>query len=245
MTESVTFKWHWNLWFTLLVVAVLPITISAGFWQLGRADEKTASLAKLEASLSMAPVSLDAIESQPENYRRVQLQGEWLEPVFLLDNRTHSSRVGYEVIGLYSDKSGHQILVNRGWIPAGQDRSRLPEVDRPIGNQPLSGYLYKSSQPMVFAQEAWTGQWPERIQSLDIPWLEQQMGKKLYPFVLRIDAESPIAYLADWRVEAKGPAMHIGYAVQWFAMSLTVVILFLFANSNIWAWLKAKRSGKK
>jgi len=242
MTNSVPLKWHWNLWFTLLVLAVLPVTISAGFWQLGRADEKQASLAQLNASLAKAPVALKELDVAAENFRRVKLEGEWAEPLFLLDNRTRSGRVGYEVIGLFEETSGQQVLVNRGWIAAGNDRSKLPLIERPVGNQPVTGYLYMSLQPVVFEQQSWVQEWPERIQAIDLPLIEQRLATTLYPYVVRIDAESPIAYLADWRVEAKGPAMHMGYAVQWFAMSLTVMILFLFANSNLWAWLKAKRA---
>ena len=41
-----------------------------------------------------------------------------------------------------------------------------------------------------------------------------------------------------WTTVAVQPQKHTGYAVQWFAMALTLLIMTIVANSNIVSWLK-------
>jgi len=47
------------------------------------------------------------------------------------------------------------------------------------------------------------------------------------PGVLLLDAAEPDGYLRDWRASDFGPERHLGYAFQWFALAVTLVILYL------------------
>jgi len=38
------------------------------------------------------------------------------------------------------------------------------------------------------------------------------------------------------------PSKHTGYAVQWFAMALVLLIMAVIANSNLADWLKQRRN---
>lgn len=242
MTTAVKFEWQWDFKFLLLVCAVLPLTVSAMFWQLDRAEQKREMLQQLDEGLAHPPVLLEEVAEDARNYTRVIVEGSWAEPVFLLDNRTRNGRVGYEVVGLIEREGSTPVLVNRGWVPAGNDRSVLPEIEIPPGNHRVEGYLYRSVQkPIVFAEQQWSGSWPERTQIIDFELMAGRLQQELYPFVVRISPESPLAYQADWRVERKGPGMHIGYAVQWALISLTIVIMSLFVNSNLRAWWKHRK----
>lgn len=226
----------------LLVCAVLPLTIAAGFWQLDRADQKRTALAQQEAGFAQSPQNLAEV-IDVANYVRVYIEGQWSEEVFLLDNRTRSGRVGYEVVSLVRTENLAPVLVNRGWIPAGNDRTVLPKVEQPLNGQRVEGYLYRATQkPIVFEEQVWTQTWPERAQVIDFELMQQRIGEELYPFVLRIDRQSPLAFQADWKIERDGPGMHIGYAFQWFAMALTIVIMTVFANSNLWKWWKGRQT---
>jgi len=245
LSNQVKFKWHWDIKFLLLVCAVLPLTISAIFWQLDRAGQKREILRQLDEGMASAPVSLESLPASPQNYTQVIVEGRWAEQVFLLDNRTRYGRVGYEVVGLIERTNDVPVLVNRGWIAAGNDRSVLPEIDISPGNHRVEGYLYRSTQkPIVFAEQQWSGKWPERIQVIDFELMQQRLSGDLYPSVVRISPESPLAYQADWHVERKGPGMHIGYAIQWTLISLLIVIMCLFVNSNLKDWLKQRRRNR-
>ncbi|MEQ8958534.1 MAG: SURF1 family protein, partial [Coleofasciculus sp. C2-GNP5-27] len=123
MTTAVKFEWQWDFKFLLLVCAVLPLTVSAMFWQLDRAEQKSEMLRQLDEGLASPPVLLEQVAEDAQNYTQVIVEGRWSESVFLLDNRTRNGRVGYEVVGLIEREESVPVLVNRGWVPAGNDRS--------------------------------------------------------------------------------------------------------------------------
>lgn len=238
------FQWHWDFKFLLLVCAVLPLTISAGFWQLDRAEQKRTNLAMQDLGAAQPAINLqtEGLDSS-QNYLKVFAEGEWSEELFLLDNRIRSSRVGYEVVGVLRVSGLPALLVNRGWVKGDTDRKKLPEITQPFGAHRVEGYLYRSAQkPMVLSEQTWQQQWPELLQVIDFELMEARLGEELYPAVLRINKESPLAFRADWVIERKGPGMHIGYAVQWFLMALTIFIMTIFANSNLWKWLKNRNT---
>jgi len=242
LAETKKFEWHLQPKFLLLVCAVLPITISAGFWQLDRAQYKIDILQQQDFSSEKPSVELTALE-ELENYVRVHIDGRWSDEVFLLDNRVRSGRVGYEVIGIFRADNLPAVLVNRGWVDGGFDRSILPSIDIPVGRQRIKASLYRSEQDqLVLADQLWSNSWPERIQALDFDLIEQRIGETVFASALRIDAESPVAYRADWLVERDGPEMHWGYAAQWFLMSFTLVVMTIFASSNLWEWLKQEKA---
>lgn len=244
MSEAVKFQWQPIPKFLLLVCAVLPLTIAAGFWQLDRAEQKRTALALQDKGAALPPVLLNSLkESEVKNYTKVYLDGQWSEAWFLLDNRIRAGRIGYEVVGLFKAADMLPVLVNRGWVEGGQDRNILPEIEPLFGTHRVEGYLYRATQkPIILAEQQWEGEYPERLQVVDFELLEQRLGEELYPSTVRISSESPLAFRADWTIERKGPGMHIGYAVQWFLMALTVIIMTVFANSNLWLWLKHRNA---
>lgn len=246
MTESVQFQWKPIPKFLLLVCAVLPLTFAAGFWQLDRAEQKRVALEQQDRGAAQPAVDLTTLdENELQNYTKVFIRGEWSDELFLLDNRIRSGRVGYEVVGVIRVNGLKPVLVNRGWVDGGQDRSVMPKIERTFGMHQVEGYLYKATQkPIVLAEQLWSGSYPERLQVIDFGLLEKRLEESLYPSVLRISSESPLAFRADWVIERKGPGMHIGYAVQWFLMAITVFIMTIFANSNLWKWLQYKRAQK-
>ena len=220
------------------------MTIAAGFWQIDRAEQKRTALAQQDAGLAQAPANLIGLDNAA-NYVRVYVEGEWSGEEFLLDNRTRSGRVGYEVVSVVRVDGIAPVLVNRGWIQAGNDRSQLPELEKPLSGQRVEGYLFRATQkPIVLEEQIWSNTWPEVAQIVDFDLMQERLGEELYPFVLRIDNQSPLAFQADWSIERDGPGMHIGYAFQWFAMAATIVVMTIFANSNLWKWWKARKALK-
>ncbi len=235
---------NWKL--ILLVCAIIPLTIGAGLWQVDRAAQKRATLVALDQAAEMPHRDLWAIDEFEKNFQRVYVEGEWSEQWFLLDNRIRSGRIGYEVLGVLRSEGRPLVLVNRGWVIADPDRDQLPEIYQPSGIQRIEGYLYRASQkPLVLDRQHWQNIWPERIQTIDFDLLEARLGEMLFPATVRIDPRSALAFRADWVIGRKGPGMHIGYALQWFAMAATVLILAVFANTNLWSWLRARRSSRK
>jgi surfeit locus 1 family protein len=69
--------------------------------------------------------------------------------------------------------------------------------------------------------------WPKIVQFPAVDELSAMLGLQLVPGLLLLDPAEPDGYRRDWRPSDFGPERHIGYAVQWFALAATLVILYL------------------
>ena len=227
-----------GLWPGLLVAAVLVLLIGLGLWQLDRAEQKRALLEDYENRPQQAAVRLDAATpADPEwRYRQAWARGRY-DPgrQYLLDNRVHQGRVGYQVLTpLRLAHSDAVVLVNRGWVPQGRTREDLPPL--PVASQgvvTVAGMIdYPPADPFTLGEgEARDPGWPKVLQQIDFELLSQQLDARLLPLVLLLGPDQPDGFVRNWAPipEEFGPARHVGYAVQWFALALALVILFYWA----------------
>src|SRR5687768_11903535 len=113
------FHFDWKL--TLLTAALLPLLLSLGFWQLRREQEKLELQQQYSARQNEAPIALDRLRAQDDlQYRQVEFSGRYDNAhSFLLDNRIHEGRPGYELITPVVSDMNVVVLVNRGWLPQG------------------------------------------------------------------------------------------------------------------------------
>ncbi len=132
------------------------------------------------------------------------------------------------------------ILVNRGWVPLGPDRQQRPDVSaivHPEGRadepQVVNGLIAQPSRgfPLGEAIDATENKWPLVIQYLDYETLSERLDTiSLLPAVVVLAENHPQALRYSWKPVADGPEKHYGYAFQWFAMLVAVVILFIYLN---------------
>lgn len=217
------FKWM------LLAMALLlwPILVSLGFWQLDRAEQKSELLERWEVR---ARQTHSLASSNLVRFSFVESQGEFdRERWLLLDNRTRQGKVGYEVVALfYPQGVVTPVLVNLGWIQANQDRRIYPEIVLPEGTVTVSGRLTEPSELLVLAESSPQQSWPQRLQRLDISRLEQQLGLKLMPWVIR-PSDPIIAHLdLSWTPTVMQPEKHQAYALQWFVMAAVLLGLIVW-----------------
>lgn len=219
--------------FALLVFVVVLIMLRAGFWQLDRAEQKLAMRQAFEASSKADIVNLNNDLPQPETirYRKVMATGEYLSgKQFLLDNRVRVNengvkQVGYDVLTPLRLVNGHVVLVNRGWVPA-HDRRQLPRIDVKPVNRSVEGIINLPGKSFRLGEMDSGDGWPRIIQYIDYTALAGRLQADVYPAVVMLAPGEEEGYLRDWQPVVEGPRIHYSYAVQWFAMSLAVVILF-------------------
>ncbi|MBR9912616.1 MAG: SURF1 family protein [Gammaproteobacteria bacterium] len=231
MPASLTLSFNWKI--TLLGLLFLPLLAWLGFWQLERAAEKSALLAAIAAQQALPPVQLDlrAGSGELSGYRRVRAVGTFLqERTWLVDNRVLQGRVGYEVIMPLQLESGGVVLVNRGWVAAPPLRSELPTVATPAGRVIIEGRLQQPEGNTLVRDLESSKAWPKRIQQLDVQAAGRQLQAALLPWVLQLGADDEHALAVVWRDVNTSPDKHTGYAVQWFAMAVALLIALLFAN---------------
>ncbi|MDX1816534.1 MAG: SURF1 family protein [Marinobacter sp.] len=209
---------------------LLPLLIGLGIWQLDRAGQKEALLARWQRQAETQPWAA-LMASSPASEQPVRVTGHYGSHSWLLDNRTRDGRPGYEVITVFMPVEGPKVLVNRGWVPAPERRSQLPAIQTPHGLVTLSGRLSGYPVPPVLGAESEGGdQWPRRVQALPEDRASEVAGP-LAGMIIRLDDQpQPGAYRADWAPDLMGPGTHYGYAAQWFTMAFVLVVLTVVAS---------------
>ena len=227
MSYLLSIKRHWQI--TLLVVIMLPVLISLGFWQLARAEQKRELQAVYQQQRQLPAIALTELDQADASpYRSVIIEGRYLsDRYWLLDNRSRRGQTGYEVIMPVATDAG-VVLVNRGWVAAAPLRSTLPEIVTPSGLVSIAGYLYPMTTNVVVQQSAsdLAVDWPKRVLQLTPAVAAEALVTKVFPLWLRIDDNAPGALTTDWVITSVQPSKHQGYALQWFAMALALVIIY-------------------
>lgn len=236
-----------------VLLNVLAVLVMLGFaalgrWQLERGEGKRVMLEQAAAVLSAAPRPLaTALEiagiaaadaDAGRTMSRVEGRGVFEPlPVLWLDNQRRGGRVGvrqYCVARVDSAAGPRALLVDLGWLPLAGDR-RLPEHDCPAGEHALGGLL--TAPPAVglamgpgLVEQA-PGRWlatriePARIAAA---WRVPALPAN----VLRLDPASPLGFERDLELLANTlpPEKHRGYAVQWFGLALTTLVIAVVLN---------------
>jgi surfeit locus 1 family protein len=217
---------------SIFVMFFMPLLLGLGTWQLQRAEEKRVLQAQMDAGRAQLPISLRSAQSESSpHWRPVRLQGTFdLERFWLLDNRTRGGVAGVEVLQPFTDQSGQVLLVNRGWI-AWPDRSRLPVVDTPAGEQILDAEILPPQEAgfTLGAEQAQSG-WPKLVNTLDVETMSAQAETTLPAWTARLRDGSAASFRLEWPPLPTTASRHTGYAVQWFALAAALLILFIWAG---------------
>lgn len=240
------FHWQPNKNLLLLCLCLFPLLIALGFWQLDRAAEKQRILNQYNANQQASPAGVEALRSESNlQYRSAWLEGELdASRRIILDNRVANGKPGYEILEALTVAGIEQkILVNRGWVPASLDRSILPQIEAVKGQVQFRGALYQTLGGYRLDDGiTQVAQWPARVGWISAERAETLFGEGFFPYQLRLDQDSPGALQTGWATVTVQPSKHTGYAVQWFAMALVLLIMAVIANSNLADCLKQRRN---
>lgn len=233
------------LWtFALLLAAGFA---ALGHWQLERRTEKVrmldAAAAALAARRPQPSASLDD-PARRHGYDWMTLRGRFADaPAVLLDNQRRGREVGVRVYRAFAIDDGpapaaggrQAVLVELGWLPLPADR-RMPRVPRPQGEFALQGLaLPPPGSGLAMAPPAPGDGGHLLATTLDPEALAAPLGlPALPPRVVRPVADQTFGddappYVRDFDIlpNTLPPERHLGYAVQWFALSATVLVVAL------------------
>jgi surfeit locus 1 family protein len=229
------FKLEFNWKISLFTVVLLPVMVGLGFWQLQRADEKSTIQQSLEQQQALPPIDLmQADATENATFRRVSFSGRPdSQHIWLVENQVYQGKVGFHLLVPVVLEDGRNILVNAGWVPGGIRRGEIPPLPQLPESGVFSGQLRTVSQNHFLRGELVDAGWPKRILQVDIPVMEKSLVKSLLPWVVQLDAASPMAQTVYWPAINMSADKHIAYAVQWFLMAFVLTILWLYANSNL------------
>lgn len=227
MSRRATLWIGWTL--ALLAIALF---VRLGLWQASRAREKAAML---EAAAQVLDARRPVPLSQAHDPTRARTY-DWAagtgtfdaRDALLLDNQQRGGRAGVRTYRIFVPDAGLPLLVDLGWRALPGDRA-LPATPRIEGAVALRGLLAPPPSsglalgPSMQRQgQAWL---LSRVDLADIA-ARTGLSVPLAPRVLRLDPALPIGYPRDLALLANTltPDKHRGYALQWFALALAVLV---------------------
>jgi surfeit locus 1 family protein len=223
---------------SLITLIIFALLLTLGFWQLSRARYKEALQASFAAQLNLPYTSIDQIDLTVEGarYRKVSVTGRYdgIHQI-LLDNQVLDGQPGYHVLTPLRLKGGKQaVLVNRGWVPLGASRQQLPAIGVTDVEVTLKGRIAQPANPGMRLAAPSDVDWPRVVQYLDYGEAATALGYALAPVVILLDPDMAEGYRRDWRPTPAGfgPERHRGYAVQWFALAATLLVIYCVVNTR-------------
>src|SRR6202051_5039123 len=209
-----------GLFTTLLTVVLIAMLISLGRWQLRRADEKRVLFDSFAAGTDATRL-IDLGTPRLPRYQHIEAGGHYDQTrQILIDNMVDAGRAGYFVITPFALAGGGWVLVNRGWVPLGASRAERPGIAGAGVPRQGGGGARAPPYPVLAA-------FPNHTELAQL--LEESSWTEATDLVL-LDPAEPDGYVRSWAPPGFPPMRHVGYAVQWFGLALTLLVIYAVTN---------------
>ena len=215
---------------TCFVIFFLPILLYLGYWQISRGFEKKEIWEAYSVNKTLPPISekeLFVYQKEDLFYRSVVIQGSYIDDTFLLDNRMHQSKKGYEVFTPFKSEGQQVYLINRGWTGNYSDHP----FSAPEGNHFIEGIISPFDKyGLNLSKEEAKNSFPMVVQELSHSSASKLLGNNfsIEGIVIQLSAASKGSFEPIWGpTELKAPR-HWGYAAQWLGLALVLVILYIY-----------------
>ncbi len=217
----------------LALVIVFAIACSAlGMWQFARRAQAQAEIARIDANYDADPVPID--DALPElgsfdtsqRWLPVALEGSYIpDAELLVRGRPLSGQPGFEVLTPFLLDDGSVFVVDRGWIPTGEDQDAPDSVPTPPEGRVTVSARLKAGEPTIAGRESIPGS--GQIATIHLAEVADLLAADGYESTYTgayglVASESPAgrdAPIPSSRPERdEGP--HLSYALQWFVFAI-------------------------
>ncbi len=212
----------------VLLIMAVAFLCGLGIWQIRRGQEKAALLQAYAAAGTATPraITRQWIPSPSDAWTAVSVTGHYrADRQLLLDDQSRGEVAGRDVWTPFELDDGGLILVDRGWIA---HDARPDEV--PAGTTTITGLWRELPQPgyRFSADNCASGGYPKIVSYPRQSDLVCLFGASVLPGVVLLAPNQPNGYLREWKpVTTFPPERHYGYALTWFGLALTLLILTL------------------
>jgi surfeit locus 1 family protein len=202
---------------------------------LRRADEKRMLFDSFAAGTDGSHL-IDLGTPRLRRYQHVAASGHYdQDRQILIDNMVNAERAGYFVITPFALTGGGWVLVNRGWVPLGASRTVRPTIPVPSDTRQLRGRADNMPSPGIqMGTKAELAPPYPVVASFpshaDIARLLRESSWATATDLVLLDPGEPDGYVRNWSAPGFPPMRHVGYAVQWFALALTLLVLYVVTN---------------
>lgn len=248
LSLALTRRWLGWLAFTALFAVVC---VGLAQWQWARRVEAVAEIRVVAQNWDAAPVALrevlpgDAPLAPEAEWTPVTLEGEYLlDEQLLVRNRPLTGRPGFEVLTPLLLDTGEVFIVDRGWVPTGEEQDS-PDLVPAAPSGPVEVVVrLKPGEPTIAGRGAPEGQ----IATIHLPELAERVegGPVITGAYGLLDSESPAP--AERPTAALRPAPdegpHLSYTFQWYLFALLGFVGYGWALRQEHRSLREDESGE-
>lgn len=225
-------KW---LGYLLLAAIFATACVFLGRWQMDRRAETLAEINRVTSNYSATPVPFADVRDQftsldaDREWTQVELKGRYdAAGQRVVRNRPLNGQPGYEVVVPFRLETGETIVIDRGWLPIGNNNPGRPDSVP----APPSGDVTVIARLKPAERELQRGAPEGQLASIDLSAYSAQLG---YPLLTgaygQLASESPS--VADMPIPFPKPSTeegtHLSYSLQWFAFGVLMFIGFGYA----------------
>lgn len=214
-------------WLAYLALAVAFAVISAvfGVWQWDRREQAVSEIELVQENFDQAPVPLAEVLppggpwSEEYRWRQVVLEGEYRpEEQLLARTRPRGGQVGFNVLVPLVTAEGSVFIVDRGWVPTGQDRDEPDVIPAPPAGSVSVVVRLFPAEPEIPGRSAPDGQVASVALNLIEGMVSGDVEQRAYGQLVSETPEPdsrPLPALTP--VADEGP--HLSYSIQWFVFA--------------------------
>lgn len=223
-------------WVVPVFLALFVLLLGLSVWQIRRGQAKAQIIAQRVAAGKTAPVPLDSVTSH--DYPRVVIKGHYLQDKqLLLDNQIYKHNAGFHVwTPLLRDDGKGIVMVDRGWIPMTDQRRGQPSAPAASKAQVRIVGLWRdwpSPGLRVANHTCNESHWPRIMEYPTYPEVACNYNRHVADGLLLLGEDQPGGFPRTWeRLEGLPPSRHYGYALQWFALAMTLLVIFIALNTR-------------
>jgi surfeit locus 1 family protein len=205
----------------LLLLAGLAVFLALGTWQVQRLEWKQGVIAEIEAVIGRAPSELpEAPDPEADRYRPVRVAGRFEPGELLVLVSSRDLGAGFRIIAPFVTEDRRRIMIDRGFVP-----TEARDAPRILGVAEITGNLHwpddrTSSTPDDDVAGNW---WYAR----DVAKMAGELGAEPVLVIARSSSDPAILPMPV-STEAI-PNRHLEYAVTWFLLAATWVVMTGFA----------------
>ena len=205
--------------FSVFIIFFIFVFIGLGTWQIIRLNLKNNLILEIENSLKNPPVEL--AQSNKENFLKIKTSGSIdFDKQIYLYNLNESGTPGFEVINPITI-GDENFLINRGWIPfekKGTQEINVFDQKNIIGTLRLQGRknIFKPNNDLD--ENYWF--------SLNRKDILKFTGKNFSKYIIYLDGNYQLP--RPKKITANISNNHQKYAITWFSLALSILLLYLY-----------------
>ena len=205
--------------FSVFIIFFIFVFIGLGTWQIIRLNWKNNLILEIENSLKNPPVEL--AQSNKKNFLKIKTSGSIdFDKQIYLYNLNESGTPGFEVINpiMIGDEN---FLINRGWIPfekKGTQEINVFDQKNIIGTLKLQGRKNIFKPDNDLDENYWF--------SLNREDILKFTGKNFSKYIIYLDGNYQLP--RPKKITANISNNHQKYAITWFSLALSILLLYLY-----------------